>query len=29
VFTSNTDENPGLKGKIDQVMESVKLENSK
>ena len=26
LFTSNTDENPALKDKIDKVMESVKLE---
>ena len=29
LFTSNTDENPILKDKIDEVMESVKLENPK
>jgi hypothetical protein len=26
IFTSNTDENPGLKDKIDKVIESVRLE---
>jgi hypothetical protein len=29
IFTSNTDENPVVKDKIDQVIESVKLEPSK
>lgn len=27
IFTSNTDENPALKDKIDKVIESVRLEN--
>ena len=29
LFTSNTDENPALKDKIDKVIESVELENPK
>jgi hypothetical protein len=29
LFTSNTDENPIMKDKIDKVMESVRLENGK